>query len=288
MPRTLCSTSRISHPPEPQIVRPCGATSFARVSNPLVGQGSALEKPFLEGRNLIASAAHNPSLDELAERLRVFGPLERQMCYSYVVRTVLLIGGEMVQTASAPNFDGGIITLCTCKRSMRTLWPAETWRDGIWVAGMSSSGIAFRKQQSLVYLMRVREAYSSHFELFQALQDSGRSAVISLKAATMNRRGDLMIPRSSQLPPSEHLLVSGYVPPMVGHSHRDSINETEWEKDVTYVSDKGVPAALLVGDPAFSFTWSKQMIRNTKPGALRPWRDWDLGTLMSNLEDFAK
>jgi hypothetical protein len=288
MPRTSCSTSRISRPPEPQIVRPCEATSFARASSPSVGQGPALEKPVLEGRNLIASAAHNLSRDELAERLRVFGPLERQMCYSYVVRTVLLIGGEMVQTASAPNFDAGIITLCTCKHSMRTLWPAETWRDDIWVAGMSSSGIAFRNQQSLVYLMRVREAYSSHFELFQALQDSGRSAAIGLKAATMNRRGDLMIPRSSQLPPSEHLSVSGYVPPMVSHKHRGSISDTEWEKDVTRVPRMRAPAALLVGDPAFSFTWSKQMIRNTESGALRPWRDWDLGTLMSYLEDFQK
>lgn len=288
MARSSCSTSRISRPPQPQSARSCDATSSAQKNCLPAGHGPAFERPILEGQNLITSAAHNLSLNELAVRLRVLGPLERQKCNTYVVKTVRPVKGEMVQMASAPNFDGGFITLNTCKHSMRTLLPAEAWQEGVWIAGMNSWDVHYGKQQGLVYLMRVGEAYNSHFELIQAFEESGRSATVDVKAATTNRRGDIMIPRSAQLPPAEHRAVSGYLPPMVGHAHRAKADHTYWEDDINHVSKKGVPASLLVGDPAFSFTWSKQMVRNQNPGNLRPWRDWDLGTLLSYLEDFPK
>jgi hypothetical protein len=40
-----------------------------------------------------------------------------------------LFDGQYSQTASAPNFQGGVITLCTCKHWMRTFKPAK-WRLG--------------------------------------------------------------------------------------------------------------------------------------------------------------
>jgi hypothetical protein len=240
------------------------------------------------GLNTIASAAHNLTLDELATRLRGIGPLEDQKSFCYVVRTVRLINGVLVQTASAPNFDGGYITLSTCKHSMRATMPTEAWLRGVWIASMSSWDLESSKQQSLVYLMRVGESYGSHFELVQSLKDSGRTVTLKAKASTTNRRGDVMIPASAELSPGEYRSVPAYVPPMVGHAHREDACKTDWEDDIAYVSRGGTPAALLVGDPDFSFTWSKQMIRNARPGALRPYRVGDLGALLSNLEDFRK
>jgi hypothetical protein len=200
---------------------------------------------------------------------------------------VRLINGVLVQTASAPNFDGGYITLCTCKHSMRATMPVDAWLRGVWIAGMNKWDVESGKQQGLVYLMRVGEAYGSHFELVQAFQGSSRTVTVEIKAATTNSRGDVMIPKSAQLAPDEHRSMSGYISPMVGHAHRNEQNDTHWANDIEYVSKKGKSATLLVGDPAFSFTWSKQMIRNKKPGSLRPYRRWDLGTLLSNLEDLS-
>lgn len=240
----------------------------------------------VEGLNTITSTSHNLSLDDLAARLGRVGPLENQKSFCYVVRTVRLINGVLVQTASAPNFDGGHITLNTCKHSMRATMPVEAWTQGVWIAGMSSWDLESKKQQSLVYLMRVGEAYGSHFELVQALRGSGRTVTVEAKAATTNRRGDIFLPSSFDLSREQYRSVPSYLPPMVGHAHRGEVCDTDWEDDIAYESKDGKPAALLVGDPDFSFTWSKQLIRHKQPGSLRPYRNGDVGMLLSNLEDF--
>lgn len=236
--------------------------------------------------NTITSAAHNLSLDQLSLRLAGLGPLEDQAGYCYVVRTVRLQNGVLVQTGSAPNFSGGYITLNTCKHSMRVMLPAEQWKAGVWVAGMSSWNIEMGKQQSLVYLMRVAEGYDSQFELVQGLASSGRMVTVEAKNSTRQPLGDILMPARPYLPSTDRHAPANYLPPMIEHAHRHHATDTQWEQDVNYISDAGQPAVLLVGDPRYSFTWSRRLIRNTKPGSLRPYRLWDLGTLLDNLEDF--
>lgn len=50
--------------------------------------------------------------------------------HSYVVRSVKLNRAtkHFAQKGSAPNFQAGYITLCTCKHQMRATQPAESWR----------------------------------------------------------------------------------------------------------------------------------------------------------------
>lgn len=236
--------------------------------------------------NLIASAAHDLTLDDLSLRLAGLGPLEDQPGFCYVVRTVRLRAGTLVQPGSAPNFSGGYITLNTCKHSMRVTLPVEQWEAGVWVAGMSSWNVETKKQQSLVYLMRVGEAYGSQFELVQGLNSSGRTVTVQAKNSTRQPLGDIIMANRPYLPPTDRHDPANYLPPMIDHAHRHHATDTQWEQDVNYISDSGQPAALLVGDPRYSFTWSRQLIRNKKPGSLRPYRGWDLGTLMENLENF--
>jgi hypothetical protein len=57
--------------------------------------------------------------------------------YAYVMSSVVLDGGNLLQRGTGPNFQGGYITLCTCKHRMRTTLPADQW-PGIWVAGFTS------------------------------------------------------------------------------------------------------------------------------------------------------
>lgn len=217
-------------------------------------------------------------------RLGRFGPLEQQPCYTYVVQTVALgQDGELIQTASAPNFSGGLITLCTCKRNMRAALTPDQWRRGIWIAGMTGSGRNFNQRQSLVFLMRVGEAYPSYFDLVEALRLSGRVEALEAKDSTRHPNGDLMIPRASSLTPTQRFAAESYYPPMLPHAHRQAEDDTHWHEDVEHVDQWGRRPAYLIGDPENSFTWSRQQILHTEPGNLRPYRTWHLGQLVERL-----
>ena len=72
--------------------------------------------------------------------------------YSYVVATVKNRGGQFAQTGSAPNFQGGMITLRTCKHLMRTFLTHDDWK-GVWIAGFTGVR-AGQGGNALVYLMQ--------------------------------------------------------------------------------------------------------------------------------------
>ena len=90
----------------------------------------------------------NLQLDCLTERI---GEV-RDKTYSYVVRTVKVkklesatVGFE--QHGSAPNFQGDLLTLCTCKHQMRSRLSADQWQENVWLAGFTSRTIHKGKQQ---------------------------------------------------------------------------------------------------------------------------------------------
>ena len=99
---------------------------------------------------------------ELRSRLKG----EEGQVYTYVVETVKQVDGELLQSGSGPNFQGDLITLCTCKHQLRAYLPAEEW-PGTWVAGFTSSRNGAGPNK-LFYLMQVGEAYSSQYELWNS------------------------------------------------------------------------------------------------------------------------
>src|SRR5690606_2122693 len=90
-----------------------------------------------------------PSGGELGKNLGLPLPVlikristQKVRAYSYVVRTVKL-DHETTPTeqhGSAPNFQGDILTLCTCKHQMRASQCGEDW-NGLWLAGVTSRTI---------------------------------------------------------------------------------------------------------------------------------------------------
>jgi len=231
----------------------------------------------------VPSIATDLSIVDLRKRIALVGTSDEDV-YAYVVRSVRPANGAYVQTGSAPNFEGGLITLCTCKHSMRAALTPEQWRRGVWVAGLTSWDRAFGKQQSLVYLMRVGEAYSSQAELVYALRQSGRSDVVDAKDSTRHRLGDLMIPASNAVVGSDRHLPAAYMQPMLGHSHRRTLDDSGWEDDVNYIGAGGRQSAMLVGNRNFSFVWTKPLVRRRRPGPTRPYRTWTLASILDDLE----
>jgi hypothetical protein len=187
------------------------------------------------------------SLEALKSRIG----LDTSFVYCYVVATIKQAGGNFYQTGSGPNFQGDLVTLCTCKRYMRTFLDSESWK-GKWIAGFTGQKAGEGKNR-LVYLMRVEQTYVSHYGLWH-------SETIPLKAKNVkltrwNNLGDVYQPKEEAA--ENYFNVRNYFPPVETHTHHKN---DEWHRDINYSGMKGRRAVLLVGDIQNSFLWSKPLI----------------------------
>lgn len=184
--------------------------------------------------------------------------------YSYVMSSVLLDQDKQFQQrGSGPNFQGGYITLCTCKHRMRASLPVEKWETN-WIAGFTSrsfTGSRYHGRHWLFYLAQVESAYESHSELWHALSAEVRQT----KAAGNSRLGDLYEP-THQLNGIDCFDPSYYHTPPVAHSHHKHACDNGWRIDIDYKRKRTLkhkpkrPASLLVGNPRLSFLWREPLL----------------------------
>jgi hypothetical protein len=199
--------------------------------------------------------------------------------FAYVMSSVVPDGGNLLQTGTGPNFQGGYITLCTCKHRMRTSLPTDDW-PGTWVAGFTSVECGGRHW--IFYLAKVKEAYESQSELWHgdALPEATRHA----KSAKYSRLGDLYEPKS-ELDSVGRYDPEQYHLPVSRHSHHKHSCDNNWRFDIDYsrkrlkVKAKRQPS-LLVCDPEFSFLWRKPLLYVDGR-----WRQTIYGTLDEFLRD---
>ncbi|MEO7297577.1 MAG: hypothetical protein ABI042_03260 [Verrucomicrobiota bacterium] len=172
--------------------------------------------------------------------------------YLYVVKSLVKNkDGTFGQKGCAPNFQGGLITLCTCKHKDRAYPPKRglkltTWKK-MWVAGICSPS-AFRPR-GLFYLMLVERVYDSHADAWFGLNNP-----VS-KSASDNVFGDIYKPLTKT---SKKWKESEYVKTILGHKHNnrnDRLRDIQW----AYNNNHNHPK-LLVGKPSQSYLWSKPMI----------------------------
>jgi hypothetical protein len=202
-------------------------------------------QPFPSGGQL------QKGLNQRLSDLKSLMDTERTTIYYYVVATVHNRNGYFYQTGCGPNFQGDIVTLCTCKHYMRTFFGTSDW-VGKWIAGFSSIS-AGEGNNALVFLMKVATAFKSQKDLWES--DLIPSENKLAKSARLNELGDLYEPISDSCNPYDY---QWYVPPHKNHAHL--VND-EWHKDIDY--HKGCSnrkPALLVGDPVNSYLWDKPMI----------------------------
>jgi len=189
------------------------------------------------------------TLDDLKEMLKD----EDRLVYGYVLTTVKRGGsGGFVQTGSAPNFQGDFVTLCTCKRWMRTWRSPDDW-EGVWIAGFTGINVGDGRKNYLFYLMRVQKAFCSHKELWDWLDPAVRKA----KNASLHKCGDVYEPTLNLTDPFDPC---HYREPIKKPEHVHFKNN-DWHKDINYTNTKTERhPALLVGEPEYSFLWSKPKI----------------------------
>ncbi len=176
--------------------------------------------------------------------------------YSYVVRTVGLDNDTTTfeQHGSAPNFQGGMLTLCTCKHQMRATQSAEDW-EGVWVAGFTSRTI-HQGRHWLFYLAKIDSAHDSHADLWRGMAASVRNA----KAADSHFLGDIFRPKTPLPTGDARYSPTRYVTPSA-HAHRQHRGDKGWHNDINYyLAEKYGHPALLVADPRNTFLWDEPMI----------------------------
>jgi hypothetical protein len=217
----------------------CAPTQRPSASDPLC-------QPFPASGPLAGNL--NLNRDDLVHRLRGL----RGTVYCYVLTTVKDSGGKFMQVGTAPNFQGGLVTLCTCKGQMRAGRDIDAWRD-VWIAGVTGAEAGPTCLGHLFYLMRVERAFASHRDLWTWLAAHVPEAA-QAKAADRHPLGDVYRPRD---PGGDPYDPRAYVSPHRDHRHRAG---GEWLKDVNYRSTYGRRPALLMGDPHSSFLWSEPRV----------------------------
>jgi hypothetical protein len=203
-----------------------------------------------------------------------------EIVYCYVVGTIQCTNGCFEQIGSGPNFEGGLFTLCTCKHYMRTFFAPQDWKNK-WIAGFSSKYSGKFSANSLVYLMKVRSAFSSFRDLW--FSESISEVVKFTKSARNNAFGDIYEPKNFDVEPFRH---ESYIPPCEGHSH---YKDDQWLTDIDY--NEGVAKrkpALLVGDTKNSFLWNFPSIFLDRHPLHRGQTRTSLSELFSDLKEYPK
>jgi len=194
----------------------------------------------------------NKPLEGLTKKLKDYVDLNESLYY-YIVRTLDYQEKQILQKGSAPNFQGGIISLCTCKHWMRTFSNILN-QESVWIAGLTSINLIPKNRYNfLFYLMRVEKGFrfKSHQEAWHNIPKEIRSK----KIASRHLFGDLFKPKPQIV---DEFDAESYFEPVEGHPHQKLTKEgiPIWHKDIQQYYDK--PYVLLFGNPEFSFLWNKE------------------------------
>ncbi|QDT48927.1 hypothetical protein Pan258_29740 [Symmachiella dynata] len=176
--------------------------------------------------------------------------------YSYVLSTVKLDHEVTTfeQHGSAPNFQGSVLTLCTCKHQMRATQTTEDW-EGVWVAGFTSRTI-YDGKHWLFYLAKIDSAHESHTDLWSAMRASTRNA----KAADTHFLGDIFRPKLPTPTGNARFSHNRYVMP-TAHAHRQHRGDKGWRNDINYRhAEKYRHPPLLACDPKQTYLWDEPLI----------------------------
>jgi len=234
---------------------------------------STLPQPFPGSDRLVRNL--NPTMAALTSQ----NGTATGTVYSYVLGSVEIGHGTELfeQYGSAPNLQGDLLTLCTCKHQMRASIDRDEWEKDKWVAGFTSRCI-HDEQHWLFYLAKVRDAHESHADLWEALP----SAVRKAKSAHTNFLSDVFAPRPTAVGKGRFRPRHYYAP--ARHSHRRNSCDTGWYNDID-CEYAGRRPSLLVFDPNLTFVWDKPTVF-LKRNHCRNYQKWPiLAGLLRRLDD---
>ncbi|HQX48333.1 MAG TPA: hypothetical protein PLR25_00385 [Planctomycetaceae bacterium] len=191
---------------------------------------------------------------------------------SYIVDTVKMSSDKkrFEQRGSGPNFQGDLLTLCTCKHQMRSRMSVDQWEDNVWIAGFTGRTI-HNGTHWLFFLAKVKSAHDSHTDLWNSIPDE----TLNAKAAHTHYFGDIFKPKTPIPTNHARFTPSRYVTPKT-HAHRTTSDPDGWHRDINYrhpVSNDFAP--LLVADPELTFLWDEPLICFDPGKHCRDYHTWN-------------
>lgn len=187
-------------------------------------------------------------------------------------------GHQFEHWGSGPNFQGGLLTLCSCAHQIR----AEKKDPNEWLEDWWLAGFTIPKQCGhtwLFYLAQVEQVYSTAADLWTALPTQTRTA----KSTRRNRLGDAYqpSPASSCADPFD---AAHYYTPVVGHSHHLNQADDNWKKDIEFYNSKFKRhASYLVANSDLTFLWQTPTMFLKDHPRNKTWKS--VAKLLSKLEE---
>lgn len=196
-------------------------------------------------------------------------------CYFYTSHQIYYEDGLIRQTRSSPNWEGGMVTYCTCKHLMRSV-SRDTWED-TWIATV---GPRECENNCLVCVGRIWRSFPSNFTLSGCLRSYPE--IFKVKMADTNPRGDLYTPKGRALagydvykhsnflePPKHTRSVDFYKKSPGSVSERKDGLIPKWWRDLEYTMYGNRPMVFILS-PCWIFSrpmlWSD---RDPKRACLR-------------------
>jgi hypothetical protein len=282
----MCSCrvpSSPAQPPAPQAKRSCGSNqplvSPRDIPRSSCNAPDSAVLPTGVGTTRTGTIRWDVSAEELLAVLNKFPGSETVR--PYVVDTVnIQRAGVYEQRGSAPNFSGGLGTLATCKHQMRSRYSAGSWSSGVWVLGLTGLSRWRHGQQPFYYLMRVAQAHESQADLVRALEAQGRQDVLAAKDSRAHQLGDIFMPKRP-LAGAERFKPENYIPPRANHVHSQPDDPLGWHNDIFYDGTSHTRPPLLVGNPEYTFVWTRPVVGRRSPLPIRDYQNWTLARLRS-------
>jgi hypothetical protein len=171
--------------------------------------------------------------------------------YVYTHHEIYMDGGELMQSRSGPNWEGGIVTLATCKHFMRTY---RNFGAGVGVVGVTNK---LEQENWLLYAGVVDKVFPSNYDLGQYLYRHHCEAY-KAKLMTTNRLGDI-VESFGDLAYAERYDKGNYIEPCANHCRAEELDPNgnpKWYKDIEYAVRGRVPQCCTL----------EPFLLNTSPG----------------------
>ena len=192
-------------------------------------------------------------LESVRQRL---SPEQYSKVYAYVMTSIDNNGDAFQQAGCGPNFQGDVLTVCSCKAEMRTF---KDVNRGAWVSGFTGVH-GTKKGCGLFYLTKIMDTAASQYDLWKnKLSPRSRNR----KAAHLDPYGDTFEPiiEVENVDDPRVYRASNYKKPLEGHVHSRSGEPDRWHLDINYVGKRTKRRQLfLIGDPLATFIWTKHFI----------------------------
>lgn len=199
----------------------------------------------------------------------------QETCMVYTHHEVFFQDGIIKHTRSSPNWEGGLVTYCTCKHLMRST-KRKTW-VGVWLMGLCPAKL----NNAVMFCGRINMEFNSNLDVSKHLVHNYPSAYRT-KMANSNPRGDLYATKDKLVevdekdptfnhknfyePPNHTRSVEFYKKSSGSVSEREDGKIPKWWRDIEYRHHQtGNRPKMFILQPCFLFS-QPTLYTRIKPG----------------------